>query len=157
LQVWNDEIVATRRYAIVRISADDIITAVKVVDGQTLSRLDTTGAITSKYQARVDTGSMTHVLTMPEDTDALLPHLGAGLIGKRASPGDAPESGKLLPIAMLFDILSELVGTSFDDPGSVQERNRGAALHARVCLALGYRALGYPFNRSCAVSTAGSA
>lgn len=117
LQVWNEEIALSRRYAIIRISDADVITSVRVVDGQALARLDTTGAITTKYQARVDTGSATHVLTTPLDTEALRPHLGAGPIGAHVNPSDAPRSGELLPLATLFSSLSKLVGESFDDPG----------------------------------------
>ncbi len=142
LQVWNEEIVLSRRYVIIRISDSDEINAVKVVDGQTLARLDTTGTITTKYQARVDTGSVAHVLTTPLDTEALRPHLGTGPSGTHVNPSDAPKSGQLLPVADLFSSLSKLVGESFDDPGTDQERNRGAALHVRVCQALGYGAFG---------------
>lgn len=142
LQVWNEELSPERRYVIVRISDDDVVTAVRVVDGQTLSMLDTTGVITTKYQARVDAGIDTHVLTTPLDTTAIEPHLGTKPISKKANPSDEPKSGELLPIARAFARLLRLVGASFDDPGSDHERNRGAALHERVCLALGYRVYG---------------
>jgi len=90
----------------------------------------------------VDTGSATHALTTPLDTEVLRPHLGAEPIGTHVNPSGAPKSGELLPVAALFSCLSKLVGESFDDPGTDQERNRGAALHERVCLALGYGSFG---------------
>jgi hypothetical protein len=143
LQVWNEAISPSRRYAIIRVAADDEITRVKVVDGLVLARLDTTGAITTKYQARVDTGCETHVLTTRLDTAALQPYLGPGRkVGKLANPGDDPKVGALLPIADIFQSLSRLVGMTFDDPGADQERNRGAALHQMVCKTLGYTRYG---------------
>ncbi len=56
LQIWNEELSPTRRYAIIQISESDSILKVKVVNGQDLALLDTTGTITTKYQARLDTG-----------------------------------------------------------------------------------------------------
>src|SRR3990172_960440 len=37
LQIWNEELSPTRRYAIIRLSNDDIVLKVKVVNGQTLA------------------------------------------------------------------------------------------------------------------------
>ena len=53
LQIWNEELEAARRYAIVRVAEDDTIVVVKVVTGADLAELDTTGTLTQKYQARV--------------------------------------------------------------------------------------------------------
>src|SRR5262249_22706779 len=50
LQVWNEELASTRRYILLRVSANDLITRVKVVTGDTLALLDTTGTLTQKYQ-----------------------------------------------------------------------------------------------------------
>ena len=57
---------------------------------------------------------------------------------QQISPADEPEVGNILPIQNVFERLSVLIGTSFADPGKVQERNRGAALHRLVCQHLGY-------------------
>jgi hypothetical protein len=51
LQVWNEELAPTRRYALLRVSAEDTIFRVKVVTGDALALLDTTGTLTQKYQA----------------------------------------------------------------------------------------------------------
>jgi len=59
LQIWNDDIASARRYAIIRLSDDDVITRVKVVTGDTLTRFDTTGTLTQKYQARCVPGART--------------------------------------------------------------------------------------------------
>lgn len=45
LQIWNEELEPTRRYAIVRLDADDTIVQVKVVTGLDLARLDNTGTL----------------------------------------------------------------------------------------------------------------
>ncbi|WP_244213841.1 hypothetical protein [Paenibacillus barcinonensis] len=44
----------------------------------------------------------------------------------------------MLPIETLYNKLKSIVGSSFTDAGSDQERNRGAALHKLVCKKLGY-------------------
>ncbi|MCA9946952.1 MAG: restriction endonuclease, partial [Anaerolineales bacterium] len=41
LQIWNEELSPTRRYALIRISENDAILKVKVVNGQELAHLDT--------------------------------------------------------------------------------------------------------------------
>ena len=57
LQIWNEELAPTRRYVIIRVSEDDVITKVKVVTGDSLVLLDTTGTLTQKYQARLIPGA----------------------------------------------------------------------------------------------------
>lgn len=139
LQIWNEELSPTRRYAIIQLSDQDIVLKVKVVNGQELALLDTTGTITTKYQASLVTGTNTHELVSAHDTPPMLPHVRSGAtFAKSTSPTDEPESGVLLPIQEIFKRLSALVGLSFVDPGMDQERNRGAALHRLICECLGY-------------------
>lgn len=139
LQIWNEELSPSRRYAIIEVTADDTIGRVKVVNGQELAMLDTTGTITTKYQAGLDIGPLSHELISQQDTAAMLPHVRAGATFNRAtSPIQEPESGALLPVHEVFERLAGLVGQSFADPGMDQERNRGAALHRLVCASLGY-------------------
>lgn len=139
LQIWNEELSPTRRYAIIQITEDDLVCRVKVVNGQQLALLDTTGTITTKYQAGLELGSNTHELISQQDTKGMLQHVKSGInFPNNYSPVKNPESGMLLPIHDIFDRLSPLVGKSFDDPGFDQERNRGAALHRLVCDQLGY-------------------
>lgn len=52
LQIWNEEIFPTRRYVLIRLNESDIVCKVKAIDGETLAKLDTTGTLTQKYQAR---------------------------------------------------------------------------------------------------------
>lgn len=139
LQIWNEQLSPTRRYAIIQISKQNIVLKVKVVNGQELALLDTTGTITTKYQASLVTGADTHELVSVQDTPPMLPYVRSGAtFAKTISPIDEPESGALLPIQEIFEKLSTLVGLSFVDPGMDQERNRGAALHRLICECLGY-------------------
>jgi hypothetical protein len=139
LQIWNEELSPTRRYAIIQVLEDDTVGRVRVVNGQQLAILDKTGTITTKYQARLDLGIEPHELVAPEDTPPMLLHVTPGLVfATTTSPVQEPRSGELRPILEIFERLSPLVGQTFADPGMDQERNRGAALHGMACLALGY-------------------
>lgn len=139
LQVWNEQLAATRRYVLVRVSVADVVTRVKVVTGDTLARLDTTGTLTTKYQARCTPGSDIAELVAQKDTSNLLPFVSFDVkLDQVATPIAHPRPGELLPIAEIYNRLRVLVGRSFRDAGSDQERNRGAAVHRLVCVALGY-------------------
>lgn len=139
LQIWNEELSPTRRYAIIQISDQDIVLKTKVVNGQELALLDTTGTITTKYQAGLVTGADSLELVSAQDTPPMLQYVQFGrAFGTSISPIDEPEFGALLPIQEIFERLSSLVGLSFVDPGIDQERNRGAALHRLICECLGY-------------------
>ncbi len=140
LQVWNEELSASRRYVIIRVSAADEVMRVKVVTGDTLALLDTTGTLTRKYQARCLPGAQSSELIAAKDTDRLLPFVTPNVdLGQIATPVRYPAGGEILPIEAVFERLSVLVGRQFTDAGADQERNRGAALHRLVCEALGYR------------------
>lgn len=139
LQIWNEELAPTRRYVIIRVSEEDVITRVKVVTGDTLAWLDTTGTLTQKYQARLLPGEKQAELITDEDTDILQPFVRPGVnLASIASPVTPPRLGQLLPITEIFERLQSLVGEQFTDVGYDQERNRGAALHRLVCQCLGY-------------------
>lgn len=139
LQVWNEELAPTRRYVIIRVGEDDVITKVKVVTGDTLALLDTTGTLTQKYQARLIPGEEKTNLISGEDTNLLQPFVQYNVdLASVASPINHPRSDQLLPIRGIFDRLQLLVGKQFADIGYDQERNRGAALHRLVCQHLGY-------------------
>jgi len=139
LQVWNEELSPTRRYVLVRLSSEDIVTRVKVVTGDMLAELDTTGTLTQKYQARCIPGAAAAELIAPEDTELLRPLIGPD-VGRQHGdvPVSYPAARALIPIAAVYSRLSCLIESAFDDIGYDQERNRGAALHRMVCTALGY-------------------
>ena len=139
LQVWNDELSSTRRYVLVRLSEMDVVTRVKVVTGDALAKLDTTGTLTQKYQARCIPGAAISELIAPLDTELLRPFTAANDKRRRmATPVSYPAAGALIPIATLHARLLRLIGVTFREAGSVQERARGEALHKLVCAALGY-------------------
>lgn len=139
LQIWNEGLSATRRYVIIGVDEDDCISKVKVVNGEELAKLDTTGTLTQKYQARLVASDQECELIVGQDTHRIAPHVHEDLcLTYLAKPTDHPKSGQLLPILDLFNRLKQLVGVRFADKGYDQERNRGAALHELVCKTLGY-------------------
>ncbi len=135
LQIWNEEIVPTRRYVIIRVNEQSVVTAVRVVTGEHLARLDTTGTLTRKYQAKSRTPVSASELVTPRDSYDLGKHVQA--LGKKTVLGTDVDFGRFLPIAELYANLVKLAGTGMPDPGADQERNRGGALHEAVCQSLG--------------------
>ena len=140
LQVWNEDLEPTRRYVIVRLDANDTILQVKVVTGLDLARLDNTGTLTQKYQARMISGRALTELVVEADTKRLHPIVNDGADLSVDHPTALPREGALLSIRSVFGKLRGLIGASFPDPGRSQERHRGATLHHLVCRRLGYRA-----------------
>ena len=138
LQIWNEELSPSRRYVLIRLSADDVVVKVKVVTGTALAKLDTTGTLTRKYQARFVTGTRKAERAASGDSDLLRPLVAARAGLRHSLPTSNPVAGSLLSIAALHTRLSRLISKRFRDSGRDQERNRGAALHRLVCTALGY-------------------
>lgn len=138
LQVWNDQLAPTRRYVIIRISDADVVQRVKVVSGDTLSELDTTGTLTQKYQARLTCRDRPAELISAIDTEVVSPATNPNTVLRNLSSTDNPSVGAILPLATVFTRLRALIGASFPDRGSDQERRRGADLHRLVCQSLGY-------------------
>jgi hypothetical protein len=139
VQVFNEELSPTRRFVLIRVSDNDVVTRVRVVTGEVLALLDTTGTLTRKYQARCIPGSKAPELITPSDTALLAPFVTANVdLRHVATPVKHPQAGELLSIGVVFDRLSGLVGQKFANAGVDQERNRGAALHRLVCTTLGY-------------------
>lgn len=140
LQIWNEEIAPTRRYVLIGVGADDAISRVRVVDGATLARLDTTGTLTQKYQARFVATQEIAELVSSLDTDRVRQSRRVAEPARSfgVAPTAAPDEAQLLPIAEVFARLRNVLGAAFPDAGVDQERNRGAELHRLVCRALGY-------------------
>lgn len=139
LQVWNEELTPTRRYVLIGLSADSVVTKVKVVQGDALAALDATGTLTQKYQARCLPGPQFLELVTSRDTSNLRPLVSRqAAVGSKRSPVDYPVAGELLPIAVIFKALGQVVGLRCRAAGMDQERGRGSELHARACRALGY-------------------
>lgn len=141
LQIWNEELGPKRRYVLIRVSKNDLITRVKVVTGVDLAHLDTTGKLTRKFQARLIVKEGESELISKMDTDPI-----QNILSKDKKmhwsfdtlPNDAPKTENLLSIAEIYDKLEGIVGKSFKDSGHDQERNRGAELHRLICKELGY-------------------
>jgi hypothetical protein len=112
---------------------------VKVVTGDSLAELDTTGTLTQKYQARLVQGTSSTELICGRDTRNLLDCVNNSKPSRfSVLPSSHPDESSLLPIAELFQRLKKLVGNTFHHVGHDQERNRGSVLHRLACEALGY-------------------
>ena len=139
LQIWNEDIALIRRYVIVRVASNNIITKVRVVTGKTLAEFDTTGTFTQKYQARLIPSDTKAELIATKDTEFLRPSVQPEVnLGGSVSPISNPQEGQILPIRQVFERLQGLISESFPEVGYDQERNRGASLHRMVCERLGY-------------------
>lgn len=140
LQIWNEELDPQRRYILIKINDNDIITKIKVLSGSELSKLDTTGTLTQKYQARLTISDSKFELISKLDTEKILSKVIPESIDLSPySPIDNPTEETILPIRNIFESLKKIVGSTFFDSGHDQERNRGAILHQVVCHALGYK------------------
>lgn len=141
-QPWNEEISPTRRYAMIRVDSVGRATNVRVVTGETLARLDRTGTLTQKYQAKRQNENSGSRLVSDKDTEnfsrlfAPRDSLPPSTLEKM-SPIARPIVGAVLTIKALYDHLLEIVGRELEDAGFDQERNRGAALHRLACHTLG--------------------
>jgi hypothetical protein len=140
LQIWNDEVSPTRRYAILGLDAKNRVYAVRVIEGIELAPFDRTGTLTSKYQAKRIAGRTGSTLVVPADTDALIQELApVSAVDPAAlavmSPANQPANGQVLTIEALHRRLLGLIGQAL--PYSPSERQRGELLHRAACEALG--------------------
>ncbi len=123
LQIWNQEVASSRRYVLVRVDGNQVVTRVKVVTGDVIAKLDPTGTLTTKYQARSrDPVTESHLVSSADTLH----------FAKKSR-------GPMLPIGELYACLHSLVGSVIVNPGIDQERNRGAALHEAICKCLSTR------------------
>ena len=142
LQIWNEEISPSRRYVLIRISENDMVTNVKVVTGDVIADLDNTGKLTQKYQARL-MGILENVKLFSELDTAEMEKItseyqGYPIFNPSTSPAAYPNFGEIMPIREVYQRLQSIVGKRFPYLGALQERNRGGILHSLVCEALGY-------------------
>ena len=138
LQIWNEEVLSSRRYVLIKVDENDSIARVKVVSGDTLAALDKTGTLTQKFQARCDPPEADSELIDCEDTPNLIPFIATDRFSLPAQPNCNPIRYQVFSIQELYKRLEQLVGQSFEDAGVDQERNRGAGLHSLVCESIGY-------------------
>jgi hypothetical protein len=143
LQIWNESVDSERRY-IILILRDAEIIDVRVVTGADLAQYDTTGTLTSKFQAaRVD-DSCGSVLVSESDTDHVIERLSPSTYAAPISPIEQPVPGGFLTVAEVYRLLLPMVGKTYMDPGITQERNRGTVVHREACQRLG--AFGFADN-----------
>jgi hypothetical protein len=124
LQIWNEEVSDSRRYVVIRVDLNGLVSGVRVITGKALAILDRTGTLTHKYQARSQSPVVSSHLVSKHDTANVIEKLIAAR--STAFPG-------FLPIRQIYKKLKLLVGRKLRDPGIDQERNRGWALHNAVC------------------------
>ena|GEM_PF-208226 len=118
----------------------DVIQKVKIVSGNEVASLDTTGTLTQKYQARIVGEHQKYELISCKDTDNLLPYVANGLVlPDSTGPNTMPTSGLILPIQTVYEKLKQIVGKTISNQGATQDRKRGDGLHRLVCQSLGYK------------------
>ena len=140
LQIWNEEVTPTRRYAVLRVDEANRVTGVRVVEGIELGEFDKTGTWTTKYQAKRRKDHVGSALVAGRDTPELIAELApVTALDARTleamSPSSPPRHGEVLAIAALHRRLLTLVGAEL--PYSSSERRRGESLHRIVCNVLG--------------------
>ncbi len=137
LQIWNDEIDPVRRYAIIKIDENDIVTKIKIVTGSELEVLDTTGTLTSKYQARVVT--LNENIVSEESADLIYTENPNAINNIRLYDANSnPNNHSYLSNTTLFNSLRPLIGRVLSNNNIVQERTRADEAHKLACSVLGY-------------------
>lgn len=137
VQIWNEKVDAARRYVFLQINAENIISNVRVISGDVLAQFDRTGKLTTKYQASMNHFEKNYLFS--KDSAKIsnwisCPHASL----RNVNPTDYPTRYQLLPIEEIYDRLLPMVGLRIDYLNSLQERKRGAKLHALICQYLGY-------------------
>jgi hypothetical protein len=139
MAIYNAEISPTRRFVLIRPDENGVIQRVRVVSGADIALLDRTGKLTRKFQARIADLRQLR-LASGKDTPNLIHAVAPRAYSvAKISPIDPPDAATLMAIQELFAKISPLVGRSFENPGILQERNRGGFLHGLVSAALGYK------------------
>lgn len=137
VQIWNEEVDLSRRYVFLRANENDVITSVRVITGDLLVQYDRTGTLTQKFQARMQAYSEN--ICSRYDTPAVSDWIiDDNITLERVDPNQFPRRNQLLRITEIYRRLLPMVGKSISYLDAVQERNRGAALHAMICDHLGY-------------------
>lgn len=137
VQIWNDDVDANRRYVFVRVDENDIITNIRVITGETLAQYDRTGKLTTKYQARMNSYDDSYLFSEDSiNVSNWISDINTPLFD--VHPNTYPTPNQLLPIHEIYARLLPMVGLRINYLNSLQDRNRGAELHAMICNHLGY-------------------
>jgi hypothetical protein len=137
VQIYNEGVDYNRRYVFIHVDADDIITHVKIINGDQLANLDRTGKLTAKYKARLVSFGASQLLSN-SDTYKVSEWCCDEINLTHVDPNTPPFDGGLLSIAEVFRRLRALEGKTFPHLVYLRKRNRGAALHEAVCRQLGF-------------------
>ncbi|TMN87006.1 restriction endonuclease [Pseudoalteromonas phenolica] len=139
LQVYNEALAAHRKYVLIRVDKNSIISEVKIPLGSEVIFWDRTGKLTKKYQATFGGDHLQTSLLIKKDTSSLSLLATNEIIDLSSkSPTEDPKNKELYSAVSLFERLKTLIGTEFEAPKIDQERKRGDKLHSLVCKVLGY-------------------
>lgn len=137
VQIWNEDVDADRRYVFLKVDDNDVITNVRVVTGEILAQYDRTGKLTTKYQATMNSYDDSTLFSNDStNVSDWISYSNTSLYD--VNPNYYPTPTQLLPIQEVYNRLLPMVGRKIDYLNSLQERNRGAELHAMICQHLGY-------------------
>ena len=136
LQVWNEELSSTRRYAVVRVDEAGHVVAIRVAEGSELAGFDRSGTLTSKYQASRRAGGAASKLVSASDTPNLIAELAPvdhlqDTVLAQLLPASPPVHSMILTVRALYKRLLGLVGRDLEY--SASERLRGEQLHRLAC------------------------
>lgn len=137
VQIWNEDVDADRRYVFLRVNESDIISGVRIVSGNILAQFDRTGKLTTKYQATMNHFAQSYLFS--HDSPKIASWIsGSATPLHNINPNLYPAPNQLLPLQEIYNRLLPMVGQRIHYLDSLQERNRGAELHAMICHHLGY-------------------
>lgn len=137
VQIWNEEVDPIRRYVFFRVNENDVITAVRIINGEELARYDRTGTLTRKYQATMNSYGR-NICSLDDSNTVRDWIIDSHNTLISVNPNNYPKRNQLLRIAEIYKKLLPMVGKTVSYLDAVQERNRGAELHGMICSHLGY-------------------
>lgn len=137
LQIWNQEIDENRRYVIMQLNSNHVVTKIKIIHGSELIKLDTTNKLTIKYQARVPDFLNCHYT---DDNEKLIPFLTSKLNidFSHSSTMDDPNKDSLLPISVLYNSLLSIKNKKIQFESYTKERTLADLAQEIVATQLGY-------------------
>lgn len=136
LQIWNEEITPTRRYCLIILNDKNIVINVLILSGSTLQEFDSTGTLTTKYQANLINDYNESTLLSSQDTENIQNVFGEFNTLATHDPAAFPTTNSIMSIEELFNHLRLLEGKSFKITG--KERTDGDILQGIVYKQLGY-------------------
>ena len=138
VQIWNEEVDDSRRYVFLRADEYDTITSVRVITGETLAQYDRTGKLTTKYQATMNSYGQSYLFSGDDSPRVSNWIVDSSSSLRNVNPNYYPMKEQLLRIQEIYERLLPMEGRTINYLNSLQERNRGAELHAMICEYLGY-------------------